>query len=199
MWWQFLAYGILTAGEVLVSITALEFSYKQAPLSIKSFIMSLFLLSTSLGNFGIAAVNNLMVRPLVATAVESGSETWVKLSSVDGFVVGQKLDLTGATGLTRQTTKDGALVEEPVQGTFLISQIEQATSRVRLMDNVSRKPIATTGTFDLQKGVVSTYWLVGPYYFLFFIAVMCFFGVIFIFVAQRYQERTHVRVEAAAA
>jgi POT family proton-dependent oligopeptide transporter len=46
MWWQILAYVVLTASEVLVSITALEFSYKQAPLRMKSFIMALFLLST---------------------------------------------------------------------------------------------------------------------------------------------------------
>ena len=44
MWWQILAYVVLTATEVLVSITALEFSYKQAPLRMKSFIMALFLL-----------------------------------------------------------------------------------------------------------------------------------------------------------
>ena len=47
VWWQILAYVVLTASEVLVSITALEFSYKQAPLRMKSFIMALFLLSTS--------------------------------------------------------------------------------------------------------------------------------------------------------
>src|SRR3546814_14524784 len=31
IWWQILAYAILTASEVLVSITALEFSYQTAP------------------------------------------------------------------------------------------------------------------------------------------------------------------------
>ena len=47
-WWQILAYVVLSASEVLVSITALEFSYKQAPLRMKSFIMALFLLSIEL-------------------------------------------------------------------------------------------------------------------------------------------------------
>ena len=65
-WWQILAYVVLTASEILVSITALEFSYKQAPLRMKSFIMALFLLSTSLGNFMIAGVNSAMVKPLHA-------------------------------------------------------------------------------------------------------------------------------------
>ena len=41
--WQVFAYIIMTAAEVLVSITALEFSYTQAPKAMKSFIMGLFL------------------------------------------------------------------------------------------------------------------------------------------------------------
>lgn len=199
VWWQILAYGVLTMGEVLVSITALEFSYKQAPLTIKSFIMSLFLLSTSLGNLGIAAVNNLMQRPLVAKGVDVGNETWVKLDTTEGFVTGQKIDLTGETGLKRQTTKEGKPVEATLEGTFLVAEIDQAGQRLRLMDNVDRKPISSTGAFNLEKGKVSTYKLVGPNYFLFFVGVMVFFGVIFIFVAMRYQEQTHVRDGAAAA
>src|SRR5262249_33811517 len=35
VWWQMLSYVILTAAEVLISITALEFSYMQAPLKVK--------------------------------------------------------------------------------------------------------------------------------------------------------------------
>lgn len=55
--WQLLAYVILTAAEVLVSITCLEFSYTQAPRSMKSVIMSLYLLSVSAGNLFTSAVN----------------------------------------------------------------------------------------------------------------------------------------------
>lgn len=55
--WQVLAYVILTAAEVMVSITCLEFSYTQAPNSIKSIIMSFYMLSVSLGNFITAGVN----------------------------------------------------------------------------------------------------------------------------------------------
>jgi POT family proton-dependent oligopeptide transporter len=55
--WQILAYFILTAAEVMVSITALEFSYTQAPNSMKSVIMSLYLLSVAAGNEFTAIVN----------------------------------------------------------------------------------------------------------------------------------------------
>jgi POT family proton-dependent oligopeptide transporter len=55
--WQMLAYTLLTAGEILVSVTFLEFSYTQAPKTMKSAVMSLFLLSISLGNAFTALVN----------------------------------------------------------------------------------------------------------------------------------------------
>jgi POT family proton-dependent oligopeptide transporter len=50
VWWQMLAYVILSAGEVMVSITGLEFSYTQAPNRMKSLLMSMWLLSVALGN-----------------------------------------------------------------------------------------------------------------------------------------------------
>ncbi len=55
--WQLLAYVVLTAAEVMVSITCLEFSYSQAPASMKSFVMAFFMLSISLGNLFTSAVN----------------------------------------------------------------------------------------------------------------------------------------------
>ena len=55
--WQILAYLIITAAEVLVSVTCLEFSYTQAPVKMKSFVMSLYLLSVSAGNVLVALVN----------------------------------------------------------------------------------------------------------------------------------------------
>jgi dipeptide/tripeptide permease len=55
--WQILAFLVLTAAEVLVSVTCLEFSYTQAPKKMKSFVMSLYLLSVSAGNVLTALVN----------------------------------------------------------------------------------------------------------------------------------------------
>ncbi|SMF68647.1 POT family MFS transporter [Pseudobacteriovorax antillogorgiicola] len=55
--WQLLAYLVITLAEVFVSITCLEFSYAQAPKSMKSFIMSLYLVSVALGNLFVMAVN----------------------------------------------------------------------------------------------------------------------------------------------
>ncbi|MGE4608547.1 MAG: MFS transporter, partial [Myxococcota bacterium] len=71
--WQLIAYTILTAAEVLVSITALEFSYTQAPRKIKSFIMSLFVVSVSLGNLVTVAVNMLIQNPDGSSTLEGAS------------------------------------------------------------------------------------------------------------------------------
>ena len=61
--WQFWSYVLITAAEILVSITALEFSYTQAPKRMKSFVMGLYLLSVSLGNFFVARVNHFIQNP----------------------------------------------------------------------------------------------------------------------------------------
>ena len=55
--WQLLAYLILTAGEIMVSITCLEFSYTQAPNRMKSVVMSVYLLSVASGNAIVVFVN----------------------------------------------------------------------------------------------------------------------------------------------
>ena len=59
--WQIPQYVLLTAGEVLVSVTGLEFSYTQAPRSMKSTIMSIWYLTVALGNFIAAAVSRVNI------------------------------------------------------------------------------------------------------------------------------------------
>jgi POT family proton-dependent oligopeptide transporter len=68
--WQLLAYVVLTASEVMVSITCLEFSYTQAPKTMKSFVMAFFMLSISLGNVFTSAVNFIIRNPNGSSALE---------------------------------------------------------------------------------------------------------------------------------
>jgi POT family proton-dependent oligopeptide transporter len=58
--WQLLAYLLLTSAEVMVSVTCLEFSYTQAPQTMKSFVMALYFLSVAAGNLLTSAVNFLI-------------------------------------------------------------------------------------------------------------------------------------------
>jgi POT family proton-dependent oligopeptide transporter len=61
--WQILAFVVLTAGEVLLSVTHLEFSYTQAPKKMKSLVMCTYLGAISLGNVFTAAVNFFIQNP----------------------------------------------------------------------------------------------------------------------------------------
>ncbi len=54
--WQAVPYTILTAAEVLVSTTGLEFAYTQAAKSMKSTITSFWLLTVAVGNFLVAMI-----------------------------------------------------------------------------------------------------------------------------------------------
>ena len=74
--WLLLAYVFLTSAEVMVSITGLEFSYTQAPVKMKSFIMSIFLLSTSLGNAFTALVNTVIQNPDGTSKLAGANYFW---------------------------------------------------------------------------------------------------------------------------
>lgn len=61
--WQILAYALLTASEVMVSIVALEYAYTQAPRTMKSVIMCFYLGAVAIGNFLVAGVNKFIQIP----------------------------------------------------------------------------------------------------------------------------------------
>jgi POT family proton-dependent oligopeptide transporter len=51
IWWQVLAFLIVTIAEILISITGLELAYVAAPKNMKSFVTSLWLVTVALANF----------------------------------------------------------------------------------------------------------------------------------------------------
>ncbi len=61
--WQIVAYVIITASEIMVSIVGLEFAYTQAPKAMKSWVMSLLWLSVWGGNQFTAQVNHFIAIP----------------------------------------------------------------------------------------------------------------------------------------
>lgn len=69
MGWQILAFVIITAAEVMVSIVGLEFAYTQAPKSMKSLVMAFYLAAVFVGNKFTARVNGFIQIPS-ATAVQ---------------------------------------------------------------------------------------------------------------------------------
>jgi POT family proton-dependent oligopeptide transporter len=88
--WQLFAFTVLTLAEVFVYGTGLEFFYSQAPNSMKSFIMGLFLLSISMGN-GFTALVNLAIQKADGTSRLSGAEYYLffaglMLATTFGFI-----------------------------------------------------------------------------------------------------------------
>ncbi|KAL1517031.1 hypothetical protein ABEB36_000850 [Hypothenemus hampei] len=59
MLWLLIQYFIITAGEIMFSVTGLEFAYSQAPISMKSVVQSLWLLTTAFGNLLIVIIESL--------------------------------------------------------------------------------------------------------------------------------------------
>ncbi|MEN9581277.1 MAG: hypothetical protein RJA70_4286 [Pseudomonadota bacterium] len=78
--WQLGSYVLITAAEVFLSITLLEFSYTQAPNRMKSFVMGLFLASVALGNLFTAIVNAAITLP-GGTSRFSGVEYYLFFSA----------------------------------------------------------------------------------------------------------------------
>ncbi len=71
VWWQLLAYLIFTTAEILISIVCLEFAYTQAPRKMKSFVMSLFLLSVFAGNALTGIINTYIQIPELNLSIDN--------------------------------------------------------------------------------------------------------------------------------
>jgi POT family proton-dependent oligopeptide transporter len=65
--WQFFPYLVITIAEVMISITGLEFAYTQAPRTMKSSIMSIWLLTVFFGNLITAYVSKVNFFPIASS------------------------------------------------------------------------------------------------------------------------------------
>ncbi|MFM8413824.1 MAG: POT family MFS transporter [Planctomycetota bacterium] len=89
--WQFLAYVVITAAEIMVSITGLEFSYSQAPKTMKSVIMAVWMLSISLGNYVTAVVNHWIQVPGISGVVARAADLGPTPAGGETAVAGWKV------------------------------------------------------------------------------------------------------------
>lgn len=76
IWWQVIAYVLITAAEIMISITALEFSYTQAPARLKSFVMALFYASVFTGNLFTALVNASIEKVGLSSSLNGAGYYW---------------------------------------------------------------------------------------------------------------------------
>jgi len=113
--WQFLAYLILTSAEILVSIVCLEFAYTQAPRAMKSFLMGVYFLGVSLGNFFVSGVNFVLEAMKDAegrTPLEGASYYWFFAGVMAVATVGYVFFARGYKGETFIQGEDGNLTTD---------------------------------------------------------------------------------------
>lgn len=87
VWWQILAYVILAASEILVSVTCLEYAYTQSPPSMKSTMSALYLLGISLGNYFVTLVNGSIAGGGFFSRYEGASYYWLFIKILIVFIV----------------------------------------------------------------------------------------------------------------
>lgn len=87
VWWQILAYVILSAGEVLVSITGLEYAYTQSPKSMKSTMSAIWLLTVAIGNVFVAIINSSISNKGFFSRLEGANYYWFFVGLIAVFIL----------------------------------------------------------------------------------------------------------------
>lgn len=87
VWWQILAFIILSAGEVLVSITGLEYAYTQAPKSMKGTMSAIWLLTVALGNLFDVYINRSISSHGYFSQFSPAGIYWIFIGITAGFIV----------------------------------------------------------------------------------------------------------------
>ena len=190
---QVLAYVLLTAAEVMVSITGLEFAYTQAPPSMKSLVMGLWYFSISAGNLIVKLVNKYIIIGVASFSIDGGEPSMLQLESTQGFETGDKIEFRGDNGLfSLRESKEGGLDTIPLRGTYVIGRGSEKSWEIW---DINRQQVDLQGEFDPAKAELKTYSFQGASYFYFFAILMCIFAVLFIIVALFYKPVEHIRAE----
>ncbi|GAA3979430.1 MFS transporter [Mucilaginibacter dorajii] len=87
VWWQILAFAVLSAGEVLVSITGLEYAYTQSPPSMKSTMTAIWYFTYSVGSFFNTIVNSSIASNGFFARFTGASFFWLFVGICFGFVL----------------------------------------------------------------------------------------------------------------
>lgn len=191
--WQGLAYFFITMGEVMVSITALEFAYTQSPPAIKSLVMAMFYLSVTLGNGITIVVNQFILSPIEVKSIESNdSGTYAELSTT--VETGHRLDLPKIKTLYQiQPNETGGHDTTYLSGTFIAGQV--VGRNVELLD-IDGQPVtyqtATNHPTLLTDTKLDYNRLLGSEYYFFFVILMLGTTIVFIPIARWYKEQYFV-------
>jgi proton-dependent oligopeptide transporter, POT family len=137
VWWQILAYALLTAGEVMISIVALEFAYTQSPKTMKSLMMCYYLGAVALGNFFVGQVNQAIQVP------DAAQQQLAQATPADGPLILPGHDrLTGTTDDFQLELTEGRVTGLRVPGQEVL---DEAARRIEAL-TVEREGVFPTQT-----------------------------------------------------
>lgn len=166
--WQLVAFIALTASEIMVSIVCLEFSYTQAPKSMKSLIMALFLFAVSLGNIVTAQINHFIQvpSPIAGIEVKSGQVALKGFDEIIATADDIQLVYNEQAELTRIDFADKASLDD------LIAQFEKSvkTNGFQLLSkkageqlcSVVKDPWGNVYQYRIVNRNVARIWSLGP-------------------------------------
>jgi len=197
--WQFFAFMILTAAEVMVSITGLEFAYTQAPNSMKSLMLGFWLLAVSFGSIIVKIVSKLIIVPLALTSITPGTTTEVQFSNANTFTVGEKINLSGDNGLEYIRTfldrKSNTKKQDTVAltGTFIVGETTAESNKI-VLEDIHRNKITTLGSFAKSEAATANRFAIsGPRYFYTFAIMMFLTAIVFSFISRFYKEESYIQ------
>lgn len=146
--WQLVAYAVLTAAEVLVSVTCLEFSYTQAPKKMKSVIMAAYLMSVSLGNIMVSQVNAFIQVPSPGFTPDAPGDYVLELKVDDGTVQPSERITVRVMPSTAKLPEEAPAeeTEGPIASAGLLRTTEPGTS-VRLYATAEKNGIPGSASY----------------------------------------------------
>lgn len=195
--WQFLAYVILTMAEVMVYATALEFSYTQAPIQMKSTIMGVFLFSVSMGNFLITQITHYNSIEVPVATIEAGSTTTLKLSDSYIPVKREKIEFADGSGIfiIEKNSKTNSIDTIPLSGTFLVGDFDKATNSFKIEDNHWNVISTIKKSEKVPQYQVVFHRFKHEAYFYMYALLMFITAILFIVVAINYKGKTYIQGE----
>ncbi len=215
--WQLLAYIIFTTAEILISIVCLEFAYTQAMPKMKSFIMSLFLLSVFVGNAMTGLINDYIRIP--ESSVEKDHAEFVapgqrvsdfyasndKLPTAldissngpHGNPISYQLLHAGAARLS-SAGPDGKLkTKDDINTNITVKKDERDEEGTWLFEAKKRKGLIAeddgSGPLKMTHVIGGGTKLEGATYFWFFTGLMAAVAILFIPFSLFYKERTYLQ------
>jgi POT family proton-dependent oligopeptide transporter len=199
-YWQVLAYFIITAGEVMVSITALEFAYTQAPLAIKSLIMAMYYIAITLGNGVTIIVNHAILTPIEVESI-SATETGTYITILDDKTIeeGHRIDLPKVKTLYQTSNNgNGEIDTSYLSGTFIAGKHDLNSNQLEILD-IDGNPVVyqmpANHPAKLKEVTMDYNRYMGSEYYYFFVVLMLGAAVLFIPVAYFYKGKYYVNAD----